>query len=57
MTWHICVQGLACPAHRCGMYRIQAWRGWLQSMDEALEALVRQAYARDYLNFGFANWA
>lgn len=25
--------------------------------DEALEALVRQAYGRDYLNFGFANWA
>ena len=25
--------------------------------DEGIGALARQAYARDYLNFGFANWA
>lgn len=53
---HLCAGlGLTCPPLQNvpdpGLARLAA------IYDEAVETLTRQAYARDYMNFGFANWA
>ncbi len=53
---HLCAElGLTCPpladAPDPRAARLAA------IYDEGMEKLARQAYARDYLNFGFANWA
>ncbi|MCX8508438.1 MAG: nodulation protein NodH, partial [Rhodobacteraceae bacterium] len=53
---HLCAAlGLACPALPAEPDPLAARLAALH--DDRLEALARQAYARDYLNFGFGDWA